>query len=55
VIGDSGARIQIRADYERLEFLRVLRYRPSTEIDTPGGLVIPNENVTAAPQAEPAE
>jgi rod shape-determining protein MreC len=55
VIGDSGVRIQIRADYERLEFLRVLRYRPSTEIDTPGGLVIPNENVTAAPQAEPAE
>lgn len=55
VIGDSGARIQIRADYERLEFLRVLRYRPSTRIDTPGGLVIPEADVTVAPQAEPAE
>ena len=55
VISESGARIQIRADYERLEFLRVLRYRPSTKIDTPGGLVIPDANVSDAPQAEPAQ
>lgn len=43
VIGEYGARVQIRADYERLEFVRVLRYRPSTNIETPGGLILPPE------------
>lgn len=41
VVGEYGARVQVSADYERLEFVRVLRYRPSTSIDTPGGLVLP--------------
>ena len=41
VIGDFGARVQVSADYERLEFVRVLRYRPSTKIDAPGGLILP--------------
>ena len=40
VIGESGARIQIAADYERLEFVRVLRYQPKTAIETPGGLIL---------------
>ncbi|MFV0474038.1 MAG: rod shape-determining protein MreC, partial [Pikeienuella sp.] len=41
VVGEYGARVQISADYERLEFVRVLLYRPSTRIDTPGGLIAP--------------
>ncbi|MEO0361798.1 MAG: rod shape-determining protein MreC [Pseudomonadota bacterium] len=48
VIGDYGARVQIAADYERLEFVRVLRYRPMTRIDAPGGLITPDR---AAPPA----
>ncbi|MEX2519815.1 MAG: rod shape-determining protein MreC [Paracoccaceae bacterium] len=43
VVGEYGARVQIGADYERLEFVRVLLYRPSTRIDTPGGLIITPE------------
>lgn len=50
VLGDYGARVQISADYERLEFVRVLRYRPSTRIETPGGLVLPE--ASALPQVE---
>ncbi len=51
VVGEYGARVQVSADYERLEFVRVLRYRPSTKIDTPGGLVLPEveAGTTAAP------
>lgn len=49
VVGEYGARVQIAADYERLEFVRVLLYRPSTRIDTPGGLIVP----PAPPQGEP--
>lgn len=41
VLGEYGARVQISADYERLEFVRVLRYRPTTRIDEPGGLILP--------------
>ncbi|QIE54300.1 rod shape-determining protein MreC [Pikeienuella piscinae] len=47
VIGDYGARMQISADYERLEFVRVLLYRPSTTIDTPGGLIAPDPQAGA--------
>lgn len=46
VIGEYGARVQIRADYERLEFVRVLRYQPSTRIDDPGGLILPEAAAT---------
>lgn len=53
VMGDTDARIQISADYERLEFVRVLRYRPSTRIDAPGGLVLPE--APPAPQFGPEE
>ncbi|MEM7525466.1 MAG: rod shape-determining protein MreC, partial [Pseudomonadota bacterium] len=49
VIGEYGARVQVSADYERLEFVRVLRYRPSTRIDEPGGLILP-----PAPPAPPS-
>ena len=50
VMGEYGARVQISADYERLEFVRVLRYKPSTRIDAPGGLVLPE--ASAWPEAQ---
>jgi rod shape-determining protein MreC len=42
IVGERSAQVQISADYERLEFVRVLLYRPSTIIDTPGGLILPD-------------
>ncbi len=43
VVLDSrdALRVRLAADYERLEFLRVLRSTPSERIDTAGGLVAP--------------
>ena len=50
VVKDAGGRLRVRlaADYDRLEFLRVLR-NPTTEtIEDPGMLILP----PAAPLAE---
>lgn len=55
VIGDYGARVQLSADYERLEFVRVLRYRPSTAIDRPGGLILPEAAVRAPGAGPPSD
>lgn len=43
VVLDTDARLRLRlaADYERLEFLRVLRSRPAERIDDPGSLIGP--------------
>ncbi len=50
VVGPDGApRARLAADLPRLEFVRILRYRPDTEIDRPGGLIR-----RPAPEAEPA-
>lgn len=38
---DGRFRVRLSADYERLEFLRVLRSAPSETVDTPGGLIGP--------------
>ena len=38
---DQRMRLRLSADYERLEFLRVLRSRPVERIGTPGKLVGP--------------
>lgn len=38
---DRRLRVQLAADYERLEFLRVLRPLPREELTDPGGLVAP--------------
>lgn len=54
VVGEYGARVQVAADYERLEFVRILLYRPSTRIDTPGGLIAPREGPGAPGGAEGA-
>lgn len=39
---DRRLRVRLSADYERLEFLRVLRARASTAIDDPGELLAPD-------------
>lgn len=54
VVSEQGARAQVAADYERLEFVRVLLYRPATRIDTPGGLIAPEAPPAEAPAAAPA-
>ena len=54
VVGERSAKVQISADYERLEFVGVLRYRPSTRIDTPGGLIFPGEVSGAQPLLVPS-
>jgi rod shape-determining protein MreC len=40
---DGRLRVRLAADYERLDFLRVLRSRPVQRIEDPGGLVAPPE------------
>lgn len=39
---DRRLRIRLSADYERLEFLRVLRSHPKEPLRDPGGLVLPD-------------
>ena len=39
---DQVLRVRLSADYERLEFLRVLRSQPAESIGAPGGLVRPD-------------
>lgn len=39
VAAGGTVRAQLLADYARLEFVRLLRYRPDTRIDTPAGLI----------------
>lgn len=40
---DRRLRARLAADYERLDFLRVLRTMPEEKISDPGGLVVPSE------------
>ncbi|MFK7938349.1 MAG: rod shape-determining protein MreC [Roseovarius sp.] len=55
---DPGGRIRVRlaADYERLEFLRVLRNYGHRQIDDPGSLIAPapatvSDDIAATPEA----
>jgi len=43
-------RVRLSADYERLEFLRVLRHQGSEAIKEPGALVVPAPDATIPPQ-----
>jgi rod shape-determining protein MreC len=56
---DGRLRTRLSADYERLDFLRVLRSRPAEQVRDPGGLVRPvapfGPNLTASPEPPPAE
>ena len=55
VVSERNAQVQVSADYERLEFVRILRYQPSTRIDTPGGLIFPGEVTGGLPrEVEPS-
>jgi rod shape-determining protein MreC len=53
---DNRLRLRLAADYERLEFLRVLRSRPAEAVTDPGSLVgprlpeVPNEPLAAETQ-----
>ena len=38
---DRRLKVRLAADYQRLDFLRVLRSRPSEKITDPGGLILP--------------
>ncbi|PWE32122.1 rod shape-determining protein MreC [Maritimibacter sp. 55A14] len=51
---DRRLRVRLAADYERLEFLRVLRSHPARHIDEPGNLVglAPEEEEEEAPGIE---
>jgi len=56
VVEDTDGRLRVRlaADYERLEFLRVLRSHPAELIADPGALVLPAEPVLApVPESDP--
>jgi rod shape-determining protein MreC len=50
---DQRLRVRLSADYERLEFLRVLRSSPAERIDAPGGLVSPGPPALQPAAAEP--
>lgn len=56
VTQDPGGRLRARlaADYERLEFLRVLRDHGARRVSQPSGLILPRELPDSAPQTPPA-
>lgn len=45
---DRRLRVRLAADYERLDFLKVIRSHPSESITDPGGLVLPSEPAETA-------
>jgi len=49
---DRRLRVRLAADYERLDFLRVLRAMPKEPLSDPGGLIGAN---SSAPQAAPPD
>ena len=54
VAADPSGRLRVRlsADYERLEFLRVLRHRGAEEIRDPGSIVTPETAIVPPTQTE---
>ena len=42
-LGERSARVSLAADYQRLEFVRVLRWRRERPLDAPGELILPPE------------
>ncbi|WP_170327127.1 rod shape-determining protein MreC [Ruegeria arenilitoris] len=54
ITADPGGRLRVRlsADFERLEFLRVLRYQSAPTIRDPGRIVGPTQPEAALPPAE---
>lgn len=56
VMADAGGRLRVRlsADYERLEFLRVLRDHGHERIESPGSVILPPANIAPKPP-QPAD
>ncbi len=54
VAADPSGRLRVRlaADYERLEFLRVLRHHGAETVTDPGGLVLPTAEATPSARTE---
>jgi rod shape-determining protein MreC len=52
---DRRYRVILAADYERLDFLRVLRSHPSERIDEAGALIVPDRLPTIAPPTDVPE
>ncbi len=50
---DRRLRVHLAADYERLEYLRILRSRPAEPITSPGSLLPPPEPVAPRPPGAP--
>lgn len=48
-------RVRLAADYERLEFLRVLRHHGTESVEDPGTLVAPATTVQAADEEDPGD
>ncbi|MGV6846780.1 MAG: rod shape-determining protein MreC [Marinibacterium sp.] len=57
VAADPSGRLRVRlaAEYERLEFLRVLRHHGVAAPDDPGGLVRPSLSAAEVPPADPED
>lgn len=51
---DKRLRVRLSADYERLDFLRVLRSHPAEQISNGGGLIAPNPSQIEKEAAEKA-
>lgn len=51
---DHRLRVRLAADYERLDFLRVLRSKPTPKVTDPGGLIAPPGGASGAAEGPPA-
>jgi len=50
----NGWRVALSSDFSRLEFVRLLRFRPDTRIDRPGGLILRGPEGAALGPVAPA-
>lgn len=57
VAEDKSGRLRVRlsADYERLEFLRVLRHLGTEALSQPGGMILPGGSAALPPMPAPEE
>ncbi|TVQ55618.1 MAG: rod shape-determining protein MreC [Rhodobacteraceae bacterium] len=54
-VGDRTARVRLAADYQRLEFVRVLRWSPEAPLDAPGDLILPETLSGRLPMSTPVD
>jgi rod shape-determining protein MreC len=54
-VGDRLARVRLAADYQRLEFVRVLRWSREQPLDAPGDLILPEALSGRLPQSTPLD